>query len=452
MKFKSTYVMGALLLIGIASVYLVDYKPTEEKKVKEELSKKLLLIDFDEVIGIDLRNEFGAVSFAKPLNGLFSITSPIIADGDKFVIDGMLRAVKNVKKVREISTGINANLLPYGLETPLTELTFLLSDSSLSGISLGGESPTGEFIFASALGDDKIYTIPKAVFSQTNKNLFELREKKLLNFRRDEMGKITVSTAEFKYEINRLGNGFLMMFPVTVNLDVNKVNAMLSRVSNERAKKFVDTEIPPSSVTGLAEKETSISMIGSNPPRQFELIIGNKVKEDGKWYRYAKDASKPTIFLIDSSFAEFIERDPFELMKKEVLNFDKKKVDAFDIYYGNTGIRLSKNEDEWIVTQPDEFIADEKKVTRLLNKFLSLKASGIEKYDDKNFADYTDGISELTITLYQDSVKANSIRVGRTTGNESFLVSSGSAPIYRVSNSSIEELKVSSDYFKPEED
>lgn len=451
MKFKSTFVLGAVLVGGVVAVYLLDYKQGEEKKVIEELSSKLIQLDSEKIRGINLTSEYGKVSLIKNAESGFIINAPVSAKADKNALNSLIKAAGNIKKQREIASGENLNLAPYGLKPPLVELQFLLNDGSVTGFSLGEESPTGEYIFASVLGEDKVYTIPKSADYRINKKLYDLRDKNILSFKSKDISKIFVKTKDYEYEINRLGREFLMMKPVALNLESGKVNSLLSRLSNGKVKKFIDREQPAPDITGLAEAETAIRMESSNPSRRLQLYVGSAVTEDGKAYRYAMDASRSTIMLIDSSFAEFLERRPFDLIKKEVLNFDKNKVDAFDIRYGKVELNLTKDNGVWNVTHPEKFTADSDKVDELLELFLSLKASAVEEYDPKSLRGYLNKFPNLTITLYQDSVEANFIRVGKKVGNESFLKSGGSSPIYRILNSAIEKLKVSADYFRKEE-
>ena len=451
MKFKSTFILGILLLVGIVAVYLLDYKAGEEKKAIEKLSSKLIQLDTENIAEIKLTSEYGSVSLTKTAENGFTISSPVIEKGDKNAINSLIRAAENIKKEREIASGENPNLAPYGLESPLVEMQFLLKDGSVTGFSLGEESPTGEYLFASALMDNKVFTVPKSVFPQTNKKLFDLRNKKILSFKRNDISKIFVKTKDYEYEINRLGSEFMMTKPVSLILETNKVNSLLSRLSSERVKKFIDSEQPESNVTGLAESGTEITLESSNPPSQLRLTIGKSLNEEGKAFRYAKEGSRSTILLIDSGFAAFLEKKPFELIKKEVFSFDIIKVDAFDIRYAGVELKLTKDDTLWHVTHPENFMADTDKVDDLLEKFHTLKASAVEEYDPKSFKEYVDQIPGLTIVLYQNSIEANSIRVGKKVGDESFLKSGGSPPVYKVLSSAIEELKVTADYFRKEE-
>ena len=451
MKFKSTFILGILLLVGIVAVYLLDYKAGEEKKAIEKLSSKLIQLDSENIAEIKLTSEYGSVSLTKNAENGFTISSPVIEKGDKNAINSLIRAAENIKKEREIASGENLNLAPYGLESPLVEMQFLLKDGSVTGFSLGEESPTGEYLFASALMDNKVFTVPKSVFPQTNKKLFDLRNKKILSFKRNDISKIFVKTKDYEYEINRLGSEFMMTKPVSLILETNKVNSLLSRLSNERVKKFIDSEQPESNVTGLAESGTEIRLESPDPPTQIRLRIGKSLSEEGKAFRYAKEGSRSTILLIDSGFAAFLEKKPFELIKKEVFSFDIIKVDAFDIRYAGVELKLTKDDTLWHVTHPENFMADTDKVDDLLEKFHTLKASAVEEYDPKSFKEYVDQIPGLTIVLYQNSIEANSIRVGKKVGDESFLKSGGSPPVYKVLSSAIEELKVTADYFRKEE-
>ena len=49
MKFKSTFVLVILLVVGAASVYFLDYKPGEERKVEESLNKKFIPFEGDSI-------------------------------------------------------------------------------------------------------------------------------------------------------------------------------------------------------------------------------------------------------------------------------------------------------------------------------------------------------------------------------------------------------------------
>ena len=451
MKFKSTFILGIVLVGGVAAVYLLDYKAGEEKKVLEALSSKLIQLESDKIRGVKLSSEYGTVSLIKNAEGEFRINAPVSAKTDKNAIKSLIRAAGNIKKNREIASGENLNLASFGLNKPLVEVHFLLNDSSVTGFSLGEESPTGDYIFASVLGEDKVFTIPKSVHFQMNKKLFDLRDKKILSFKNSDISKIFVKTKDFEYEINRLFREFLMMKPAALSLESGKINSLLSRLSNGRVKKFIDTERPAPDIMGLAQAETTIRMETFDSSRQLQLYVGNAVNKDGKAYRYAMDASRSTIMLIDSSLAELLEKRPFDLIKKEVLIFDKDKVDEFNIRYGKVDLNLTKDNGVWNVIHPEKFTADTDKTDELLEIFLSLKASAVEEYDPKSFKEYVNKFPSLTITLYQDSVEANFIRVGKKVGNESFLKSGGSHPVYRILNSAIEKLKVSTDYFRKEE-
>jgi len=54
MKFKSTFFLVILLVAGAAAVYLLDYKPDEERKVEEFLEKKFIPLEADSINEIDL--------------------------------------------------------------------------------------------------------------------------------------------------------------------------------------------------------------------------------------------------------------------------------------------------------------------------------------------------------------------------------------------------------------
>ncbi|MCH7495722.1 MAG: DUF4340 domain-containing protein [Candidatus Marinimicrobia bacterium] len=449
MKFKSTWLLAGILVIALLAIYLLDYKPAEEKKAEEALATRLIQFETESVENIDLISEYGEYSLSKSGDSWF-IDSPVSAKADESTINSLLRAVKGAKTERRLSDEDDINLQVYGLEPPLISLKLRISDSTFIGFSLGEESPTGDYVFAYRLEDNQVFTVPKSIFAQTNKKLYDLRKKNVLEFKNKEVQRISVKTEGFSYEIGRLGSGFMMVEPVALNLQLNKVNSFLSRLSTARARKFIDHDQPGPGVTGLNDSGTHIRLVSSVPLREVSIVIGNSLREDGKPYRYVRDNSRQTLMLIDSSLAGFLEKDPFDLIVKDLLKFDKESVNAIDIKHGSEEIRLAKDDSVWSVTSPEIFTADSDKVEEMMKKYSALKASGVEEYDPKILQLYGLISPRLSIVLWQDDVEANSILVGNTVNDESYLKSGASPPIYRIKNDALEDLKVSAEYFKIE--
>ena len=300
--------------------------------------------------------------------------------------------------------------------------------------------------------DNQLFTVSKVIFTQTNKKLYDLRKKNVLEFKNREIQRIYVKTKGIKYEIGRLGNGFMMVEPVALNLQSSKVNSFLSRLSGARARKFIDHDQPGPDVTGFDSGATHVRLVSSAPPGEMSIIIGKSLREDGKPYRYVRDNSRQTIMLIDSSLAEFLEKDPYALIVKDLLKFDKESVNTIEIMHGGEAVRLTKDDSVWNVTSPGNFRADSDKVEEMMKKYLALKASAVEEYDPKIFELYGLTEPQLYIRLWQDDVEANSILVGSTVNDESYLKSGASPPIYRIKNDALEDLKLSAEYFKIEDE
>ena len=449
MKFKSTWLLAGILLIAALAVYLLDYKPAEEKKAEEALATRLIQFETENVENIDLISEYGEYSLSRSGDGWF-IDSPVSAKADESTINSLLRAAKGAKTERRLSGEDDINLQVYGLEPPLISLKLRISDSTFIGFSIGDESPTGDYVFAYRLEDNQVLTVSKVIFTQTNKKLYDLRKKNVLEFKNREVQRIYVKIKGFSYEIGRLGNGFMMVEPVALNLQSIKVNSFLSRLSAARARKFIDNDQPGPEVTGLNSSGTQIRLVSSTPPGERSITIGNSLREDGKPYRYVRDNSRQTIMLIDSSLAAFLEKDPYALIVKDLLKFDKESVNTIEIMHGGEAVRLTKDDSVWSVTSPGNFRADTDKVEEMMKKYLALKASAVEEYDPKIFELYGLTEPQLYIRLWQDDVEANSILVGSTVGDESFLKSGASPPIYRIKNDALEDLKLSAEYFKIE--
>jgi len=457
-KFKSTFLLAALLLAGAAAVYFLDYKPGEEKKADEFLAKKFILVEPDSVKEFEIITRDERVSLIKFDNEWYIsepnewyISEPIRAKANQNVINSLIRTISRTEMERKISD--SSNLSIFGLDPSKVSLKFRLSDSLETGYSIGDETPTGEFVFAKRQNESEIFTVPKELFTQSNKKLFDLREKKILSVRSNEIHKIYVRSKSITYDINwDPGNlTYVMATPANLPIETVKLNSFLSRLSNGQARKFIDTDQPANSITGLEDGETSIRVWASDPPRQEILLIGNAVTLDGKAYRYARDASRAAIMLIDSSLADYLEKDPFEFIQKEVIIFEKDEVDEIVLTYSGINIHLNKNDSLWALTSPENLIADETKVDELLDNMLSLKAIAVENYNPQNPDIYGFSPTKLSIRISGSGNVVNAIQVGNTEGDESYIKSGKSTAVFRVNTASLEKLKVQTEYFKKED-
>lgn len=447
MKFKSTILLVVLLVAGVAAVYFLDYKPGEERKVEEFLDKKFITIEADSITEIEIIVQEEKVSLIKSEN-IWYISDPIRVKANQNLINTLIRTVSKTDKGRKVSD--SSNLTTFGLDPSKVSLKFLSKDSLETGYSIGDESPTGEFVFAKRHNDSGIYTVPKELFTQSNKKLYDLREKNILSLKSNEIHKIFVRRKSFNYDINwdAAKLSYIMAVPATLPIETVKMNAFFSRLTNGQAKEFIDIDLPSHSITGLEDGETSIRLWASDPPRQEILLIGNAVTRDGKPYRYARDASRSAIMLIDSSLAEYLERDPFVFIQKELLTFEKDKVDEIMLTYSGTKIHLTKNDSLWNLISTENLIVDESKVNEFLDNLLSLKATAIENYEPENLNNY--GISPLIfyLSISENGELVNSIQAGSSVNDESYILSGKSTAIFRVNSASLEKLKIQKEFFQ----
>jgi len=450
MKFRSTLILALLLVVGAFTVYFLDYKPGEERKVEKFLDKKFITLEIDSIIEIDIVSPEEKISLIKS-EDKWLITDPVKVKANQNQINNLIRNVSQIKKGRKVSN--SSNLKVFGLDPSKISLYFRFKDGHETGFSIGDESPTGEFLFAKRRNNSDIFTVPKEFFTQTNKKLFNLRAKNILFFRNNEIHKISVKTRSFEYDINwdAENRKFIMSTPATLPIETGKMNAFFSRISNGQVAEFIDTEQPSKSITGLGDEETSIKLWASDPPRQEILKIGSVVTRNGKAYRYVRDASRPAIMLIDSSLAEYLERDPFEFIQKELLIFEKVKVDEIVLKYGDINIQINKKDNRWNLISPDNIIADDSRVSELLDNILSLKATTVENYKPKNVNKYGISPKKFFLSISESGKAMNSIQTGNSVGDELYIQSSKSTAIFRVSSASLDKLKVEKNYFEKKE-
>lgn len=413
MKFKSTIVY-AVLLAGLGTYYYLHEmrgKGDESARVAEE--KKILHFGSDRVKRLSLlRRDEAVICVRKPGNEWF-LTRPVETEVDKDAVSRVLDTLQGLEPERVVADSAAlasgaARLADFGLEMPrlsiVTEVDSIAAPHGAMGapgsqappspavsggpaplypldvLYFGDENPTKSFVFAKLGQRSEVFTVRLYQFDNLNKKAFDLRQKRVLVFNKDDVRGIELSRAkEDLLVFEKSGEDWFIERPQRLKADQDELKGILNRLDGEKAKEYVDEHPTDLAQYGLGTPSISLTLwIGADRAKKT-LTIGSPRND----YFCAKDESRSPVFGIDSAYVASLQRKTlFDLRDKSLAeDFQVDDITKVELVYPDRAVTCLKDTGSvWLVTTPS--------VARAVAKTWRVRSaiSAIQRAKAKEFA------------------------------------------------------------------
>lgn len=328
----------------------------------------------------------GDWAFEKPANRSLGSLSALLAG-----LSG-LRVAEYVGLDAAADAGLGEGDNPF-------EIVAELRDGTTVTLILGKED--GANTWATLKGAKEAYKISKYTASTLRKTVNELREKKVLGLKADQIERITLPGAEL--EIERIGDQWGAVRPAGFELGTDEVATLLRDIEGFAVADFVAPP-PPVDQTGL-DPATAKRILMKTAGGEVALLIGSEA--DGKtWMAQVGDASE--VWKVTSYTAKKLERTQEDLRDKQVLTFPREAMARIALQKGTGGATTELERDpgetdpakSWKIVVPTGMGGDATKIGALVTTLVNLKAKTLVQ--DKGFAEAgltPETAFRLTVTL-----------------------------------------------------
>jgi hypothetical protein len=176
MRFKSTWVLLAVLILIAAYYFLLDEKTRVTRDLKRHDSKKMLPYGRNEIDRFVLVNPYGDRIELEREGTEWVIVSPVRTDAAQSTIDAMLTQLLPGHKL-ETFGGVTDFPL-YGLEDPYATLIFHPAEGDRPDtLFVGDKTPTSNSCYVRIGVSDTVLIVREMTHNVVNKNLYHLRDK-----------------------------------------------------------------------------------------------------------------------------------------------------------------------------------------------------------------------------------------------------------------------------------
>lgn len=410
MNFKTTIVIGVLLVLIGAYAYFIEYKGGEKKKEKEEQSKVLLEIKKDDVASIKLVNAGKTIEIHPAGKDKWDITAPLKTRADESTIGSLLGNLEKLK-YKDIVSEKPSDLKQYELSPPSGEITIGLKKGGERVLKLGARSPVDSVRYAQLSGDPRVYTIDNSVADSAGSSLFDLRDKKLTDFASDQVKMLAIHTAKLDARFNKDAEVWKMTQPVASPASDTQVNSVLSSLEYLRATSFEDTPSPDLKNYGLDQPAATVELTLDKGLHQ-KILFGNKAGSD----IYVMLEGNQAVAKVNDAFTAEFEKPLESWRETKVIVFNRFDVEELRVKSAGKEYVFKKEKDEkWSEQSPGHGEVPEDKVQAIMEK---LENAEIDHYGEAATKPEAAGL-EIGMALkdWQNNITKKHLAFGSAEGN-----------------------------------
>ena len=428
-----------VVLAGLgAYIYFVDSKRPATTAVEGEPAReKFFSVETDKINEIRLTVK-GQPMLLRKEEGGWKMIEPIAVDADPPEALGMAQAISSIESVREVVEN-PSDLAQFGLAEAPIQVEFKAEGGASGSFKLGNKNPQQSEVYAMKGGDNTVVLVSSFQESSFNKEPFALRDKRILKFDREKADSLALVKGGNSMQLSRTGSEWKVVKPLEARTDYSTIEGFLTRLSSANMSRLVEENPKDLSKYGL-DKPVMTVTIGAESAKTV-LEVG-KTEND---QTYAKDASRPMVFTVDTtlqadlnkSFDDYRKKDLFELRP-----FYTAKLRA--VLDGPGGTKTYEFEkvpaakegaaETWKVTRVGgaSHTADPAAMDDLLNKLVAIKAESFVTGNTRTGLDKP----ALVVSASYDEGKFERVRFGAV-DNNAYAARDGEAGVAKIDEMSM---------------
>ncbi|MEY4637096.1 MAG: hypothetical protein RJA55_2894 [Acidobacteriota bacterium] len=426
-----------VVLAGLGGyIYFVDSKRPEPGIDGGPAKEKVYALAVDAVNEVKLTYN-GETSLLRKSETGWKMIEPVETDADAAEAASLGQALANLELVRVVEENAT-DLAKYNLATPPIAVEF--KAGSVTGtLALGDKNATQGEMYAMKNGDKKVFLVSSFQETNFNRTPFDLRDKKILKFDREKADAVTLAREGKTMTLAREGSEWTVGGPVPSRSDYSAIEGLLTRLASSNMSKLVDSEGKDLAKYGLDKPVMTIT-VGAGSAKTV-LEVGKTEGGD----TYARDASRPLVFTVDTTLQGDFTKPFDDYRKKELFELRAFYVDrlraVLDAPGGPKTYELEKvkatdpaGTDSWKVTRVGgaSHTADSAAMDDLLTKLVALKAESFVETKTRTGLDQP----ALVVSASFDDGKFERVRFGRV-GEEAFGARDGEAVVAKIDRASM---------------
>ena len=350
------------------------------------------------------------------------VTYPIEAKADVQEIENLLSELRALQvstfEADNTAANVAARLEKSGLDTPRIQVKLTDGNNTYAldiGSVVPSENGTQEHVYVKAVPQEAIYTVSDDIYKLFNKSVFDLRDKRVIDFQRTDTTRIAVSIRrkqdrETTVCTKNYDNTWELQTPTgKVKADAKAVDDLLFGVDSLEATAFIDDPDKNLASYGLAPPSIELAFTQRGQEKPAVLLIGDYT-EDGTVYVKAEQSDQ--VAGVKRPLIDKIALGAAWLRDKQVLSFHIDDAIRLTLH-GEESLTCQRLGTNWRLTSPVKEEANNAEVNAIIYELDDLMADTFVR-SEPVLTDAITGFStpQIQLTIELRNQKVYTLQVG----------------------------------------
>ncbi len=375
-------------------------------------------------------------------DGNWDITQPIETGADQSAINGITDGLASAR-VTQTEPGTPDRLKVYGLDSPRLELDFQTKSGAKHKILIGDKDFTGSYVYSLIDGQKSVSLLPLSLYDASNKPVQDLRDRKVLHIDSDTTASLQLKNPSGELELTKKTVNYSPEWsftkPYDTRADDDGVSSLLSAVSGGTFTKVASEKADGLAKYGLTHPAITFTAI-SNKGKIQTLEVG---KKEGDGY-FARDDSRPTIFLINADLYKKLDQGFGDLRDKDFVHIAESDCKGIRLLDSNGTVTLGRkpgSDFEWLIDSPASDKGKSAATWKLFDPLTSAKADAIIDHPSSAIlSKFAKPAIEVDFT--KKDGKNLTVKLSKPQGGFIYGQSSASPSVYKLKKSILKDLDV----------
>ncbi len=384
---KRKYLNTLVALIVLAALWeattLWERRKGREAPKVESTQEKLLAVDSAHIQSLALKPRSGEAISCRREGSSWVIVEPRKLATDPTTISSLLSNLTDAN-VDQVVDAHASSLKDFGLAPPAFTIEASTDrQPARFTLLLGDETPTSGGIYAQVVGNPRVVTLPSYLKSSLEKNLFDLRDKRVVTLDTNQIQKIEAESKGKRWTLVKNPEGVWdLVVPPPARADRYNVENIVDRLKSVTMQTLASEDRKKGGDYGFGA--ASLRVVLTSHVGTQTIVLGKKDKEGDRYY--AMNSALEPVFTVASDFLTQFQKDRTDLLEKDLFTFSVPEVKYLELETpaGRRVFELQK--DKWKRTTPAAKDENSDKVHNLLNRIRDLRAVSFPKDHPENLA------------------------------------------------------------------
>jgi hypothetical protein len=344
LKMRQLMIATAVLAALAAGLYWSNHRKAAADSAVATPSvsnAKVISLNQDDISKLEIKKKDADVVLDRVSAANWKITSPKPLVADQSSISTILYNLSPMDGATLIDDHA-ADLKQFGLTDPDAKITATLKDGKSQTVLVGDETPTGDAAYVMVSGESKVYSIPKNTKTNLDKNLNDVRDKRLMPVDFDKLTSVEINGGKLHLTFASEDGQWTVRSPANLRGDTSKMEAIIEKLRTAT----MDPSAPEADTKKAASLFASGAPIAAIKATDTSGTQELQVHKAGDAY-YAKTSVMDGAYKVPNELGDAINKDAEDFREKRVFDFGADDPDKVEFHDGAKAYFLTRSGEDW---------------------------------------------------------------------------------------------------------